>query len=71
MKLQHSEMLDRRAVKSWLKFKSDSTLYRAIKLNGFPKPLKLSPGRSGHAVWRREDIQSWINKRTAEAEVSV
>jgi len=54
-------LLERDSVKNWLKIKADSTLYNAINNRGFPKPIKLSPGKSGRALWRRSEVQAWID----------
>lgn len=39
---------------------SRPTIYRWIKTEGFPKPIKLSPSCS---VWNVTEVQSWIDSR--------
>ncbi|HAF43524.1 MAG TPA: hypothetical protein DCK83_00905 [Gallionellaceae bacterium] len=35
---------------------STSTIYRLIKKNLFPAPVRLSPGR---VAWRESDVEKW------------
>lgn len=37
-----------------------ATIYRLIKRDEFPRPLKLSPGRVG---WREDEISDWITRQ--------
>ncbi|QKI88965.1 helix-turn-helix transcriptional regulator [Thiomicrorhabdus xiamenensis] len=39
---------------------NNSTIYRWIKTEGFPKPIKLSPSCS---VWNIAEVQAWIDAR--------
>jgi predicted DNA-binding transcriptional regulator AlpA len=39
---------------------NNSTVYRWIKTQGFPKPIKLSPSCS---VWSVAEVQDWIDGR--------
>jgi predicted DNA-binding transcriptional regulator AlpA len=39
---------------------NNSTVYRWIKKEGFPKPIKLSPSCS---VWNIAEVQEWIDSR--------
>jgi len=45
---------------------SNTTLWRWIKNNQFPKPLKLG---SNIVAWKRCDVDDWIASRTTTAEV--
>ena len=40
---------------------SRSTIYRLVAKNGFPRPLRLSPGRVG---WTQADLDSWFVARS-------
>lgn len=53
--------------KSMLGNVSSSTVYRWIKNEGFPSPIKLSPSCS---VWNVEAVQAWIDSRNQETEVA-
>lgn len=46
-------------VKSLLGFKSNGALYNAIKVNGFPKPLKIG-GQASR--WRKSDVLAYIDR---------
>ena len=46
---------------------SNSTIYRWIKKEGFPKPIKLSPSCS---VWNVQAVQAWIDSRNQKTEVA-
>lgn len=46
-------------VKKVLGLKSDSALYNAIKMNGFPKPLKIG-GQASR--WRKSDVLAYIDR---------
>lgn len=37
-----------------------ATIYRLIKNEGFPRPVKLSPGI---ARWKKEDVDEWLAGR--------
>jgi predicted DNA-binding transcriptional regulator AlpA len=39
-----------------------STVYRWIKTQGFPKPIKLSPSCS---VWSISKVEAWLESREA------
>lgn len=39
---------------------NNSTVYRWIKTQGFPRPIKLSPCCS---LWVVEEVQAWIDSR--------
>lgn len=39
---------------------SPSQIYRMIKANTFPKPIRLGPGRVG---WKSSAVQAWISSR--------
>lgn len=39
-----------------------STVYRWIKTQGFPAPIKLSPGCS---VWSVSEVNEWLESRKA------
>lgn len=43
---------------------SRSTLWRMIRVGGFPRPIILSPGRRG---WLASDVEAWIEARRQEA----
>jgi len=30
---------------------------------GFPRPIKLAKGRGGAAIFRRDEVKSWINRQ--------
>lgn len=42
-----------------------SSIYAFIKNETFPQSMKLGPKAVG---WLREDIENWIQERTAESE---
>ena len=46
---------------------ANSTVYRWIKKQGFPKPIRLSPSCS---AWSVKEVQSWIDSRNQETEVA-
>ena len=46
--------------KSMLGGVNRSTVYRWIKNEGFPKPIKLSPSCS---VWSISEVQAWLSSR--------
>lgn len=58
-------LLDRKAVLGILGLKADSALYRAIKEDAFPKPLRVG-GRASR--WRKSDILDWIDSRPQHLE---
>ena len=39
---------------------SNSTIYRWMKLENFPKPIKLSPSFS---AWNVSEVEEWIENR--------
>lgn len=43
---------------------STSSIYRLIREDRFPKPIKLSERAS---AWRLEDIETWIAARVADS----
>jgi predicted DNA-binding transcriptional regulator AlpA len=45
---------------------SKSTIYRWIRRENFPKPIKLSPSCS---VWNISEVQTWIASRERGARV--
>lgn len=51
---------DRKEVLVVLGLKSDSALYRAIKEDDLPKPIRVG-GRASR--WRKSDILDWIDSR--------
>ena len=52
-------MWDRKTVLEVIGVKADSTLYRAIKNDGHPKPIRV--GRS--AKWRKSEVLEWLDNR--------
>lgn len=52
-------MWDRKTVLEVMGVKGDSTLYRAIKNDGLPKPIRV--GKS--ARWRKSEILEWLDSR--------
>ena len=58
-------LLDRKAVLDILGLKADSALYRAIKEDSFPKPLRIG-GRASR--WRKSDVLEWIDNRPQHLE---
>jgi predicted DNA-binding transcriptional regulator AlpA len=52
--------------KSMLGGVNRSTVYRWIKTEGFPKPIKLSPSCS---VWSISEVQAWLDSRQRGASV--
>lgn len=58
-------LLDRKAVLNILGLKADSALYRAIKEDSFPKPLRIG-GRASR--WRKSDVLEWIDNRPQHLE---
>lgn len=46
-------------VKNLLGFKSNGALYNAIKVSGFPKPLKIG-GQASR--WRKSDVLAYIDR---------
>lgn len=52
-------MWDRKTVMGIMGIKGDSTLYRAIKNDGLPKPIRV--GRS--ARWRKSEVLEWLDNR--------
>lgn len=53
---------DRKVVEQVVGLKT-TALYRAIKEEGLPKPIKTSARRS---MWRKSDILEWIDSRPQE-----
>lgn len=39
---------------------SRATIYRKIKIAGFPKPIKISDKR---VVWDEEQVKKWLNEQ--------
>jgi predicted DNA-binding transcriptional regulator AlpA len=54
--------------KSMLGGVNRSTVYRWIKNEGFPKPIKLSPSCS---VWSISEVQAWLRSRQRGASLEV
>lgn len=52
-----------------------STLYNWISEGEFPAPVSLGPrrsnGYSGRAVWVREEVESWAQKKIAQARTEI
>lgn len=44
---------------------SRSRINQLLAKGEFPKPLKLSAGRSGRVVWHLEDVTRWLKARGA------
>lgn len=44
-----------------------TTVYRAIKHRGFPKPIKYSPKM---ARWKRSEVQAFIDRLAAERDAA-
>ena len=44
-----------------------TTVYRAIKHRGFPKPVKYSPKM---ARWKRSEVQAFIDRLSAERDAA-
>ncbi|MBT5825517.1 MAG: AlpA family phage regulatory protein [Gammaproteobacteria bacterium] len=42
---------------------SRSTIWRWVKKNNFPEPVKLS---AGVTVWKAGDVRSWLDKKASE-----
>lgn len=53
---------DRKVVEQVVGLKA-TALYRAIKEDGLPKPIKVGARRS---MWRKSDILEWIDSRPQE-----
>lgn len=58
------QLLNAEAVRNIFGWKSDSTLYEAMRLRGFPRPIKIS---TKCARWSLPDIRQWIEQRRQEA----
>ncbi len=50
-------------VKKMLGYKDNSSIYKLMKNQSFPKQIKISPKK---VVWRKSEIMDWIDSR-AEA----
>jgi predicted DNA-binding transcriptional regulator AlpA len=44
---------------------SRTTLYQWITAGRFPEPTKLGWGRTSRVVWRRGEIQEWLQHRSS------
>lgn len=55
----HHILWDRTVVEQVLGLKT-TALYRAIKEEGLPKPIKVGARRS---MWRKSDVLAWIDSR--------
>ena len=53
---------DRKVVEQVVGLKT-TALYRAIKEEGLPKPIKTGSRRS---MWRKSDVLAWIDSRPQE-----
>ena len=43
-----------------------STFWRYTKeIADFPKPVSLTPGRTGMKVWLKEELDAWLDSRVA------
>lgn len=48
---------------------SRSSIYKMMSDLGFPRPVKLRPGKFGCVRWRKADVIAWVESR-AEAVAS-
>lgn len=46
---------------------SKPTIYTYVRDGIFPKQVRIGPGR---VVWRRAEVLSWLDERTAEREAA-
>ena len=46
---------------------SRSRVNQLLAARAFPKPIKLSPGRSGRVIWPEEAVNAWLAERTPKA----
>lgn len=60
-------MWDRKTVLDVLGIKGDATLYRAIKNDEFPKPVRI--GRL--SKWRKSEVLEWLDTRPQRLEYEV
>lgn len=58
----HHILWDRKVVEQVVGLKT-TALYRAIKEEGLPKPIKVGARRS---MWRKSDVLAWIDSRPQE-----
>ncbi len=42
---------------------SDSTIWKMVKKNSFPKPKHITPRMT---VWLRQDVMDWVEAKTKE-----
>jgi predicted DNA-binding transcriptional regulator AlpA len=45
---------------------SRSRLYQLIEANQFPRPHKLSAGKSGRIIWPAEIVHTWVASRAPQ-----
>ncbi len=56
----HYILLSIEEVKEMLGYKDNSSIYKLMKKQGFPKQIKISPKK---VVWRKSEIMEWIDSR--------
>jgi len=56
-------LIDIKEVMRLTGIKSRGQVYEYIKTQGFPKPVKLVPGRRGAARWWHGEVISWMRTR--------
>lgn len=60
------KLLDRVTVKKKLLWKSDTTLYDAIRDDNFPLPIKVGKRRS---AWFLREVNDWIDKQPRSSDI--